>query len=154
MKTDIGISEKNRKKITQVLSPLLADTYTLYLKTQNFHWNVTGRDFYELHLLFEKQYNELSGAIDELAERIRALDFPVHASFKQFIEDTQFKTDNAIPDSDKMLQQLAHDHAAICSSIRIAITNLEDTDDVGTIDLLTRRLQEHEKTVWMLKSSL
>lgn len=152
MKTDIGLTEKNRKKAAHHLSSLLADTYSLYLKTQNFHWNVTGRDFYQLHLLFEKQYNELADAIDELAERIRSLDFPVNANFKQFSQDTQLK-DNGISDSNKMLQHLAQDHADICISIRKTIDDLEDTQDVGTIDLLTRRLQEHEKATWMLKSS-
>lgn len=154
MKTDLGITDKNRKKAAQILSSILADTYFLYLKTQNFHWNVTGRDFYQLHLLFEKQYNELADAVDDLAERIRSLDFPVHANFKQFSQDSQFKDNNGIPDSHKMLQQLAQDHAAICISLRKSIGDLEDTRDLGTMDLLTRRLDEHEKTIWMLKSSI
>lgn len=154
MKIDIGISEENRKQIAGGLSHLLADTYTLYLKTHNFHWNVTGPMFTTLHTLFEQQYTELSTAVDEVAERIRALGFPAPGSYKQFSEMTQIPEEHDIPSAEEMIRQLVAGQEAVVRTARNLMPLVDETHDQPTADLLTRRMVAHEKNAWMLRSLL
>lgn len=155
-KSKAGIQNQDKRKhIADQLCNLLANTYTLYLKTQNFHWNVTGENFYSLHLLFEKQYEELSDAVDLIAERIRGLGFPAPASFSEFSRRTFIKEGSAqLLAATKMIQQLKADHDAISASIRDLYAEAEDAEDAASADLVTQRLQEHEKAAWMLRSML
>jgi starvation-inducible DNA-binding protein len=138
---NIGISDKDRKKIADGLSHLLADTYTLYLKTHNFHWNVTGPMFNTLHLMFETQYNELALAVDTIAERIRALG--VHAPEA-----------DGVPAAEEMIRQLVEGQEAVVRTARGIFPATEAANDEPTADLLTQRMQTHEKTAWMLRSML
>jgi starvation-inducible DNA-binding protein len=151
---DIGISEEMRKEIAHGLSRLLADSYTLYLKTHNFHWNVTGPLFNSLHLMFETQYNELALAVDEIAERIRALGFPAPGSYVQFKELTSIREETEVPSAEEMIQQLVHDHETVVRTARSVFPIVEQNHDQPTADLLTRRMEIHEKTAWMLRSQL
>lgn len=154
MKIDIGITETNRKEIANGLSRVLADTYTLYLKTHYFHWNVTGPMFQTLHLMFEQQYNELALAVDLLAERIRALNVPAPGSYSVFSQLTSIREETGIPKAEDMIRQLVDGQEAV---IRMARTVLQVADEAGdqvTADLLTERMQIHEKTAWMLRSLL
>lgn len=153
---DIGLSEVNRQKATQGLTKLLADTYTLYLKTHNFHWNVTGPQFTSLHLLFEQQYTELALAVDKIAERIRALGFIVPASYTDFSQLTSIKEavgDKAIK-AEQMIEQLVSDQAIIIQQARTLFSEIEKSSDQSTLDLLTERMDVHEKSAWMLRSLL
>lgn len=136
------------------LERLLADTYTLYLKTHNFHWNVTGPNFSSLHLMFEGQYTELALAVDAIAERIRALGFPAPGSYARFSELTTLEEATGVPKAEAMVAQLAADHEAITKSIKALWPVAEKDGDEGTLDLMTQRLSSHEKTAWMLNSSL
>lgn len=151
-----GIDNKDKRKhIADQLCTLLANTYTLYLKTQNFHWNVTGEHFYSLHLLFEKQYEELADAVDVIAERIRGLGFPTPASFSEFARRTFIKEARGeLLPAIKMIQQLKADHDAISASIRDLYAEAENAEDAVSADLVTQRLEEHEKASWMLRSLL
>ena len=154
MKVDIGITEVHRKEIAHGLSRVLADTYTLYLKTHYFHWNVTGPMFQTLHLMFEQQYNELALAVDLLAERIRALDVPAPGSYSMFSKLTSIREETGIPKAEDMIRQLVDGQEAV---IRVARTVFQSADEAGdqvTADLLTQRMQNHEKTAWMLRSLL
>ena len=151
---DIGITEEQRKKIAEGLSRLLADTYTLYLKTHNFHWNVTGPMFQTLHLMFETQYNELSLAVDLIAERIRALGFSAPGSYKQFGQLTSIKEADSVPAAEEMIKQLVIGQEAVVRTAREAFKLAEKANDQPTADLLTQRMQVHEKTAWMLRSLL
>jgi starvation-inducible DNA-binding protein len=151
---DIGISGKDRKAIAEGLSRMLADTYTLYLKTHNFHWNVTGPQFNTLHLMFETQYTELALAVDAIAERIRALGVLAPGSYKQFAELTSIKEELGHPDATEMLRQLAKDQEAVVRTAREVFPLAEKANDQPTADLLTQRMQVHEKTAWMLRSML
>src|SRR5688572_5680331 len=149
---DIGISEKIRAEIADGLSRLLADTYTLYLKTHNFHWNVTGPMFQTLHLMFEQQYTELAIAVDSIAERIRALGFPAPGTYADFVERSSIKEERGVPSADQMIRQLVEGQEATVRTARSVFPITEELHDEATADLLTQRMQVHEKTAWMLRS--
>ncbi len=154
MKIDIGISDKDRKAIAEGLSRVLADTYTLYLKTHNFHWNVTGPQFNTLHAMFMDQYTELWGAVDLIAERIRALGHPAPGSYRDFSRLSSIAEAEGVPAAKDMLKQLVAGHEAVAKTARKVFPLAEKADDQPTADLLTQRLQVHEKTAWMLRSML
>jgi starvation-inducible DNA-binding protein len=151
---DIGISDAARKDIAQGLSRVLADTYTLYLKTHNYHWNVTGPQFNDLHAMFMTQYTELWNAIDLVAERIRSLGHFAPGTYKRFAELASIKEEDDVPAAMKMVENLLHGHETAARTCREALPASEEADDQPTIDLLTQRLQAHEKTAWMLRSLL
>src|SRR5688500_1961929 len=153
-KIDIGIKDKDRKAIAEGLSHVLADTYTLYLKTHNFHWNVTGPMFQTLHLMFETEYNELALAVDLVAERIRALGHNAPGTYKQFAELSAIKEDDGVPKAQDMIQRLVEGHETVARTSRDVFRGAEDANDQPTCDLLTQRMQVHEKTAWMLRSLL
>ncbi|PZO09561.1 MAG: DNA starvation/stationary phase protection protein [Lysobacteraceae bacterium] len=156
-KIDIGIGEKDRRKIADGLSRFLADSYTLYLKTHNFHWNVTGPMFNSLHVMFMNQYTEQWTALDEIAERIRALGFNAPGSYAQFIKLSSIKEDPGAPESpgwQEMVRQLVAGNEAVCRTGRKVLEIADDADDSPTEDLLTQRLNIHEKNAWMLRSLL
>jgi len=152
---DIGLSAEAREQIAQGLSRLLADTYTLYLKTHNYHWNVTGPMFQTLHLMFEAQYTELATAVDLIAERIRALGFPAPGSYRAFaalssIEDARDGT----PTATEMIADLVKGQEAVARTARGVFPSADEAHDQPTADLLTQRMQVHEKNAWMLRSLL
>jgi starvation-inducible DNA-binding protein len=149
---NIGIDEQDRLQIAEGLSRLLADTYTLYLKTHNFHWNVTGPMFNSLHLMFETQYTELAVAVDEIAERIRALGVAAPGSYAKFSELTVLDEETDVPSAEEMIQQLVKDQEAVVRTARSVIPLAEKANDEPSADLLTQRMQVHEKTAWMLRS--
>jgi len=151
---NIGINAQHRKAIAEGLARLLADSYTLYLKTHNFHWNVTGPMFNTLHLMFETQYNELALAVDAIAERIRALDFPAPGSYAEFAELTTIKEETTVLKAEDMIDHLVKGHEAVVRTARSVFSIVEQANDEATGDLLTQRLQLHEKTAWMLRSLL
>jgi starvation-inducible DNA-binding protein len=151
---DIGIPEGQRRKIGDGLARLLADTYTLYLKTHNFHWNVTGPMFNTLHLMFEGQYMELATAVDLIAERIRALGYPAPASYSQFAKLTSLKEETGTPSAEQMIRQLVKDQEAVVRTAREVFPLVDEAHDEPSADLLTQRMQVHEKTAWMLRSLL
>lgn len=151
---DIGISENDRRKIAEGLGRLLADTYTLYLKTHNFHWNVTGPMFQTLHLMFEEQYNELATAVDLIAERIRALGFPAPGSYQEFMDATSIPDAKSELAATEMVRDLVEGQEAVVRTARSILPVANKADDQPTIDLLTQRLQVHEKAAWMLRSLL
>lgn len=148
----IGIAESERNLIAEGLSVLLADTYTLYLKTHNFHWNVTGPMFNTLHHMFEQQYNELALAVDLIAERIRALGFFAPASYAEYIKLATIKEENYIPKAEEMIKILLDGNEAVIRTARSVFSKAENASDESTCDLLTQRMQLHEKTAWMLRS--
>lgn len=154
MKIDIGIDEIQRKEIAQGLNGVLADTYTLYLKTHKYHWNVTGPMFNTLHLMFEQQYNELWLAVDEIAERIRSLGSFAPGSSNEFGSITTIKEAETTPPATEMIADLVDGHEAVTRTIRNVFPIAEKGGDEATLDLLTQRLQVHEKTAWMLRSLL
>jgi starvation-inducible DNA-binding protein len=151
---EIGIDPTDRKSIADGLSNLLADTYTLYLKTQSFHWNVTGPMFRALHEMFEEQYTELAGAVDEVAERIRALGHEAPGSFSAFMKLTSIDEETGVPAAEEMIRQLVSGHEASVRTARNAFTVAEEAEDQVTMDMLTERMQVHEKAAWMLRSLL
>jgi starvation-inducible DNA-binding protein len=151
---NIGIPEENRQKIADGLSRLLADTYTLYLKTHNFHWNVTGPMFNTLHLMFETQYTELSLAVDLIAERIRALGVPAPGTYREFAALTRITEEQGVPKAEEMLAILVADQEAVVRTAREIFPLADEVNDEPTADLLTQRMQVHEKTAWMLRSML
>jgi len=151
---DIGIDAKQRGKIADALSHLLADTYTLYLKTHNFHWNVEGPMFNTLHLMFMDQYTELWNALDAIAERIRALGFPAPGTNSEFARLTSIDETEGVPDAMEMVRLLVAGHEGVARTARDAFDAVDDASDEATADLLTQRLQIHEKTAWMLRSLL
>lgn len=151
---DIGISETDRKAIAEGLSRVLADSYTLYLKTHNYHWNVVGPMFNTLHLMFEDQYTELSTAVDLIAERIRSLGEPAPGSYGEFAALTVIEEDEDRPDATEMIRRLVKGHEAVARTSRSVFPVAERASDEPTADLLTQRLQVHEKTAWMLRSML
>jgi len=151
---DIGIQEKDRKKIADGLSHLLADTYTLYLKTHYFHWNVTGPMFNTLHLMFEQQYNELALAVDVIAERIRSLDFYAPGTYREFAKMATIKETDSVPKAEDMIRELVAGHEAVVRTARSVFPAADEAADEASADLLTQRLQLHEKTAWMLRSLL
>jgi starvation-inducible DNA-binding protein len=154
MNIDIGIDAKKREQIATGLSKVLADSYTLYLKTHNFHWNVTGPMFQTLHLMFEQHYNELALAVDAIAERIRALGHPAPGTYKQFSALSSIKEEDGVPKANDMIRLLVEGHEAVARTARGVFSTAEDANDQPTCDLLTQRLQVHEKTAWMLRSLL
>lgn len=154
MKIDIGIPEQDRHAIADGLSRLLADSYTLYLQTHNFHWNVTGPMFQTLHLMFETQYNELALAVDLIAERIRSLGFPAPGTYSEFAKLTSIKEPTGVPAAKEMIRQLVEGQEAVIRTARSTFPAAEKAHDEATADLLTQRMQAHEKTAWMLRSLL
>jgi starvation-inducible DNA-binding protein len=151
---DIGIPEESRKEIAEGLSRLLADTYSLYLKTHNFHWNVTGPMFQTLHLMFETQYNELALAVDLIAERIRALGFPAPGTYTDFSQLSSIPETPGVPKAEEMIRLLVEGQESVARTARSIYPLAEKVNDEPTADLLTQRLQVHEKTAWMLRSLL
>lgn len=151
---EIGIQLAERTAIAEGLSRMLADTYTLYLKTHNFHWNVTGPMFQTLHLMFEQQYNELALAVDLVAERIRALGHPAPGSYAQFSMLSSVTEETGVPRAEDMIRQLVQGQEALVRTARSVFATAEKASDQVTIDLLTQRMQVHEKTAWMLRSLL
>ena len=154
MKIDIGIDAKKREDIASGLSRVLADSYTLYLKTHNFHWNVTGPMFQTLHLMFEAQYNELALAVDLVAERIRALGLPAPGTYKKFAKLSAIKEDDGVPKAQDMIRLLVEGHETVARTARQVFRVADSAHDQPTCDLLTQRMQIHEKTAWMLRSLL
>lgn len=154
MEIHIGMNDEQRQNVTKGLSKLLADSYMLYLKTHNFHWNVTGPHFTALHELFESHYTELAGAVDEIAERIRALGEFAPGSFEQFAKLTTITEETGNPPATEMIQQLITAQEEVIRTARHMMAMTEEAKDAPTVDLLTRRMQEHEKNSWMLRSLL
>ena len=146
------MSPTQKATIVQGLSALLADSYTLYLKTHNFHWNVTGPQFQTLHLMFETQYTELALAVDLIAERIRALGAPAPGSYVEFGKLTSIKEAVGVPKASDMIRQLLEGQESVIATAKKAFPSAETSQDQATMDLLTQRLQVHEKTAWMLRS--
>lgn len=153
-KIDIGISKTQRRAIADGLSRLLADEYTLYLKTHNFHWNVTGPMFSTLHLMFETQYTELALAVDLVAERIRALGFPAPGSYREFAKLSSIDEASGKPDARTMIRQLVDGQEAVARTAREVFPLADAANDQPTADLLTQRMEVHEKNAWMLRSLL
>ncbi|MEO1465091.1 MAG: Dps family protein [Cyanobacteria bacterium J06633_1] len=151
---NIGIEPQARQEIADGLSRLLADTYTLYLKTHNFHWNVTGSMFNTLHSMFEEQYNELAIAVDLIAERIRALGFPAPATYSKYAELTSITETLDIPNANEMILQLVNGQETIVRTARSIFAVVDQANDEPTSDILTQRMQIHEKNAWMLRSLL
>ncbi|PKO59803.1 MAG: DNA starvation/stationary phase protection protein [Betaproteobacteria bacterium HGW-Betaproteobacteria-19] len=154
MEIDIGINKEDRASIADGLSRLLADSYTLYLTTHNFHWNVTGPMFNTLHLMFEAQYNELALAVDLIAERIRALGFPAPATYREFQKLTSMSEPEGVPSATEMIRLLVQGQEAVVRTARSVAPLADKVSDEPTLDLLTQRMQVHEKTAWMLRSLL
>ncbi|MCL2523007.1 MAG: DNA starvation/stationary phase protection protein [Betaproteobacteria bacterium] len=151
---DIGIKEQDRKAIAEGLSRLLADSFTLYLKTHNFHWNVTGPMFNTLHTMFMDQYTELWNALDEIAERIRALGFPAPGASREFSKLTVIKESKGVPAATDMIKQLVAGQEAVARTARSIFPIVDKAADEPSADLLTQRMQVHEKNAWMLRSLL
>ncbi len=154
MQIDIGIAEADREKIADGLSRLLADTYSLYLKTHNFHWNVTGPMFQTLHVMFETQYDELAIAVDLIAERIRALDFPAPGTYSEFQRLSSVTETEGVLKANDMIRELVQGQETVVRTARSIFPVAEAAHDEATADLLTQRIQLHEKTAWMLRSLL
>ncbi len=154
MEPNIGIAEKERKKIAEGLSRLLADSYTLYLKTHNYHWNVTGPMFQTLHTMFETQYTELAMAVDLIAERIRALGVPAPGTYTEFGKLSAVKEEVGVPKATDMIKGLIEGHETVVRTARSVFPAVEGGNDEVSADLLTQRMQVHEKTAWMLRSLL
>ena len=151
---DIGIEETQRRQIADGLAHLLADSYTLYLKTHNYHWNVTGPMFNTLHLMFESQYTELAEAVDEIAERIRALGYPAPGSYAAYARLTAITEEDDDPDAETMIRRLVDAQQTVVRTARSLLAIVGDAEDEPTADLLTQRMQIHEKNAWMLRSLL
>jgi len=154
MSINIGISEQDRQNIADGLAKVLADSYTLYLKTHNYHWNVTGPMFNTLHLMFEGQYTELATAVDEIAERIRALGIAAPGSYKAFAQLTEIEEEEGIPNADEMIQQLVIGQETVVRTARSILPVVDAANDEPTADLLIQRMKIHEKNAWMLRSLL
>ena len=153
-KPDIGISDKDRAAIAKGLSGLLADSYTLYLMTHNFHWNVTGPHFNSLHQMFMGQYTEQWTALDVIAERIRALGHPAPGTYKEFVRLASIKEVEGVPKATDMIRHLVAAQEATARTARELLPVVDAANDQPTTDLLTQRLEVHEKTAWMLRSLL
>jgi starvation-inducible DNA-binding protein len=154
MDMDIGIGNKERRKIAEGLSRVLADTYTLYLKTHNYHWNVTGPMFQPLHTMFEAQYNELALAVDAIAERIRALGHVAPGSYAAYSKLSSIKEEDGVPNAMTMIANLVKGHETVDRTARAVFAIADDANDQPTADLMTQRMEIHEKTAWMLRSHL
>jgi starvation-inducible DNA-binding protein len=151
---DIGISAKDRARIAKGLSALLADSYTLYLMTHNFHWNVTGPQFNSLHQMFMAQYTEQWNALDLIAERIRALGFPAPGTYKEYVKLASIQEVEGVPNADDMVRHLVVAQETTARTARKLFAAVNEANDQPTADLLTQRLDVHEKTAWMLRSLL
>ena len=151
---DIGICEADRKKIAEGLSALLADSYTLYLMTHNFHWNVTGLQFNSLHTMFMNQYTEQWNALDIIAERIRSLGFPAPGTYKEFVKLASIKEVEGVPKANDMIRHLVAAQEATARTARKLFPVVDEANDQPTADVLTQRIDVHEKTAWMLRSLL
>jgi starvation-inducible DNA-binding protein len=151
---DIGISESDRRAVADGLSRVLADSYTLYLKTHNYHWNVKGPMFNTLHLMFEQQYNELALAVDQVAERIRALGHPAPGSYASYARLTAIPEEEGVPSAEDMIANLLVGHETVARTAREVFPVADQGGDEPTADLLTQRMEVHEKTAWMLRSML
>lgn len=151
---DIGIKDSDREKIVKGLSALLADSYTLYLMTHNFHWNVTGPQFNSLHLMFMTQYTEQWNALDLIAERIRALGYPAPGTYKEFVKLASIKEVEGVPKAEEMVRLLVGAQEATARTARKLFPVVDAANDQPTADLLTQRMEVHEKTAWMLRSVL
>jgi starvation-inducible DNA-binding protein len=151
---NIGISEQDRKEIAEGLSRLLADTYSLYLKTHYFHWNVTGPMFHSLHNMFETEYTELAVAVDDIAERIRTIGYPAPGSYSEFAELSSIPETRGVPEAAEMVRLLVEANEAVVRTAREAFPAAERANDESSVDLLTERMRTHEKTAWMLRSML
>lgn len=151
---DIGISDTHRKQITDGLSHLLADSYVLYLMTHNFHWNVTGPMFRTLHLMFMEQYTEQWNALDQIAERIRSLGHPAPATYKAFTALASIQEVDGVPKADEMIRLLVAAQEQTAKTARGLFALVDEANDQPTADLITQRLEVHEKTAWMLRSLL
>ena len=154
MKIDIGIDDAARAAIADGLGRLLADSYSLYLQTHNFHWNVTGPMFQTLHVMFESQYTELATAVDHVAERIRSLGFPAPATYAEFTRLSSITNVDGVPRADEMIRMLVDGQQTVVRTARSLFPVVEAAGDEATADLLTQRIQLHEKTAWMLRSLL
>ena len=150
---DIGISSENRQKIAGGLKHLLADSYTLYLQTHNFHWNVSGPQFRELHLMFEEHYTELALAVDDIAERIRTLDVAAPGTYAEFAKLSAIKEVEGVPSSDDMVDLLTKGHEQIVRTSRDVLKLAQAGDDESTAALVSDRMRVHEKTSWMLRAT-
>lgn len=153
-KIDIGISEVDRERVAEHLKHLLADSYTLYLQTHNFHWNVTGSQFSQLHLMFEQHYTELSVAVDDIAERIRSLDVAAPGTYKAFAELSSIKEIDGVPSADEMVALLTSGHEQVVKTCRAALKVAQEADDESSSALISDRMRVHEKTAWMLRASV
>lgn len=151
---EIGISAEDREAVSTALSHLMADTYSLYLQTHNFHWNVEGPMFNTLHLMFEGQYNELWQAVDVIAERIRSLGFHAPGTYRQLTDMTSIEEVDGVPEAMDMVRYLVKGHEAVTRTARTAFQLTDKAGDESSADMLTQRLQIHEKTAWMLRSLL
>tara|TARA_R110002111_G_scaffold226234_1_gene287993 strand:+ start:298 stop:765 length:468 start_codon:yes stop_codon:yes gene_type:complete len=151
---DIGISEGSRQEIAQGLKKLLADSYTLYLQTHNFHWNVTGPQFRELHLMFEEHYTELAIAVDDIAERIRTLGFAAPGTYRAFAELSSVKEIDGVPEAKEMVTILMQAHETVVRTSREALKIAQEADDESSASLIGDRMRVHEKTAWMLRATL
>jgi starvation-inducible DNA-binding protein len=154
MTIDLGIDPEKRQEIANGLSRLLADTYSLYLKTHNFHWNVTGPMFNTLHLMFETQYTELALAVDLIAERIRSLGFPAPGTYSEYAKLSSIEETSGVPKAEDMIRLLVQGQEAVVRTARSIFPIVDEANDEPTADLLTQRMQIHEKTAWMLRSLL
>jgi starvation-inducible DNA-binding protein len=154
MQPNIGIDEGRRKQVALGLAKLLADTYTLYLKTHNYHWNVTGPHFNTLHAMFMDQYTEMWTAVDEVAERIRALGEFAPGSYRQFSTLSSIKEEESVPAWQDMVKNLVAGHEAVVRTCREALPTAQEADDESTVALISDRMRVHEKTAWMLRSLL
>ncbi len=152
MEPNVGIAQADREEVAAGLARLLADTYTLYLKTHNYHWNVTGPQFQTLHLMFEQHYTELATAVDDIAERIRALGHYAPGSYRAFAKLTSLEESETVPAATEMVRQLAEDHETVVRSARKVLKAAQNAEDEVTLGLLTDRMTVHEKTAWMLRS--
>ena len=150
---NIGINKENRLEIAEGLKRLLADSYTLYLQTHNFHWNVTGLQFRELHLMFEEHYTELSTAVDEIAERIRTLDVAAPGTYKEFSQLSSIKEVEGVPTSVEMVELLTLGHEQVIRTAREVLKVAQQADDESTASLVSDRMRIHEKTSWMLRAT-
>jgi starvation-inducible DNA-binding protein len=151
---DIGISEGSRQEIAQGLKKLLADSYTLYLQTHNFHWNVTGPQFRELHLMFEEHYTELAIAVDDIAERIRTLGFAAPGTYRAFAELSSVKEIDGVPEAKEMVTILMQAHETVVRTSREVLKIAQEADDESSASLIGDRMRVHEKTAWMLRATL
>jgi len=154
MKANIGLTDRNTRTIAEILNRLLADEHILYTKTRNYHWNYEGDNFIEMHKLYEGQYEELAEMIDEIAERIRMIGHHAEGRLKDFLKLANLEEEDYTTRQDEQVKNLTDDHDTVIRIIRKGIASIEKLNDVGTVDLLTRVIQQHEKMAWMLRSYL